>query len=353
MMKKILLVVCCIFLVGISIGCTQQDAEDIWTQNIYPATNNTYDIGSTTLQYQDGYFQNLHIANGSSLGNVSITTGNLTYLNVLNGGQVRAWDAANVHSVWLRHDGTNGILQTDFSALYLYSPTSTVGHLGDSAGLYEFQIEDSGNARVAAIDSDGNIDAIGNVTANKFTLSFLEADDIRIVPGSFDRPGVSDPAYIAYVPNGGAITTYLLEWKVGDIASFTVQVPHSYAIGTNISVHIHWTAGARGIAESGNTVGWKIDSTWANMDGTFGNMSTANLSDVCDGTNHKHQMTPDIIINGSGKDISSMLICNIKRTDTGTDDTWVTNTAGNLPLLLEADFHYQIDTMGSQTTTVK
>jgi hypothetical protein len=352
-MKKVLLALCCIFLVGISIGCTQEDAEDVWTQNIYPATNNTYDIGSPTLQYQDGYFVNLHIGNSSSLGNISLGGGNFTSINVLSGGQVRAWDAANLHSVWFRHDGANGILETDFSCLYLYSPSSIVSHLGDSAGVDEFQIEDSGNARVAAIDSDGNIDAIGNVTANKFTLSFFEADDIRIVPGSFDRPGISDPTYVAYNPNGGATATYLLEWTTTDIASFTVQVPHSYAEGTNLSAHIHWTAGARGVAESGKAVGWKVDYTWANMDGNFGNMSTINLSDVCDGTNHKHQMTPDIIMNGSGKNISAMLICNIKRTDTGADDTWVTNTAGNLPMLLEVDFHYQINTMGSTTTTVK
>lgn len=89
------------------------------------------------------------------------------------------------------------------------------------------------------------------------------------------------------------------------------------------------------------------------MDGTFGNMSTANLSDACDGTNHKHQMTPEVTIAGSGKTISSMLICNIKRTDTGTDDTWSGSTSTNLPMLLEVDFHFEINTLGSSEPTVK
>jgi len=45
--------------------------------------------------------------------------------------------------------------------------------------------------------------------------------------------------------------------------------------------------------------------------------------------------------------ISSMLICNIKRTDTGTDDTWASTTSWQLPFLLEVDFHYPISTLGS------
>jgi hypothetical protein len=342
-MKKILVALCCIFLVGISVGCTQKDAEDVWTQNIYPATNNTYNIGSPTLQYHNGYFVNLTVAN-TIITNFSAMSGNCVYI----------WDADNSDYFSLCHDGGVGIIENPTGDIYVRADENVVADLtGDSAGMYEFQVENSGNAEVASIDTAGNIDAIGNVTANRFVLSYFEADDIRIVPGSFDRPGISDPSYVTYNPNGGVTATYLLEWKVGDIASFTVQVPHSYAEGTNLSAHIHWTAGARGIAENGNTVGWKVDYTWANMDGTFGNMSTLNLSDVCDGINHKHQMTPEIIMNGSGKNISAMLICNIKRTDTGVDDTWVTNTAGNLPMLLEVDFHYQINTMGSTTTTMK
>jgi len=78
-MKKVLLALCCIFLIGISVGCTQEDAEDVWTQNIYPATNNTYDIGSPSLQYQDGYFTNIWASNNATatyfIGDGSYLTG--------------------------------------------------------------------------------------------------------------------------------------------------------------------------------------------------------------------------------------------------------------------------------------
>jgi hypothetical protein len=63
-------------------------------------------------------------------------------------------------------------------------------------------------------------------------------------------------------------------------------------------------------------------------------------------------MTPEVTIDGhtSAKHISSMLLCNVKRTDTGADDTW-TDAQG--PLLLEIDFHYPIDTVGSRQAGTK
>jgi hypothetical protein len=193
---------------------------------------------------------------------------------------------------------------------------------------------------------DVHLDTPSNKT---LVLDEVVYDDIRVVPGSFDRPGASDPTMVAVTPGGGT-TTYLWEFKKNDIASFTVQLPHSYKTGQDIKVHIHWTPGDRGNEENGNTVGWKIDYTWANINGAFGTMSTADCSDACNGTDWEHDMTPDIVIDGhtAAKGISSMLICNIKRTDTGTDDTWVSTTSGQLPLLLEIDFHFPIDTIGSR-----
>jgi hypothetical protein len=180
-------------------------------------------------------------------------------------------------------------------------------------------------------------------------------DDLRITPGSFDRPGVSDPAIVAYAVGGGGTNSYLYEFAKNNVVSFTVQMPHSYKTGQDIKAHVHWTPGARGVAESGNTVGWKIDYSWANIDGSFGAMVTADLSDACAGVDHAHQMTPEVTIDGhtAAKGISSMLICNLKRTDTGADDTWASAVGGQLPMLLEIDFHYPMDTIGSRTQSAK
>lgn len=178
-------------------------------------------------------------------------------------------------------------------------------------------------------------------------------DDLRVTPAGFDRAGVADPSLVSYQPSGSGIATYLYEFQKDDIAYFSVQLPHSYKEGSDLHAHIHWTPGARGNEESGALVGWKIDYTWAGINGNFGVMSTIDLSDACDGVDHKHQMTPSVTILGTDKKISSMLICNIKRTDTGADDTWAGTASGQLPLLLEIDFHYQIDSLGSRDAGVK
>lgn len=177
-------------------------------------------------------------------------------------------------------------------------------------------------------------------------------DDLRITPGNFDRPGASDPTIKAVTPGGGT-TTYLYEFAVNNIASFTIQLPHSYVEGGDIYVHIHWTPGTRGNEENTKTVGWKVDYTWVNINGTFGAMGTADLSDACNGVDWEHNMTPEVKIAGAGKNISSILICNVKRTDTGTDDTWASSTTGELPLLLEIDFHIPVDSIGSSQISTK
>lgn len=200
--------------------------------------------------------------------------------------------------------------------------------------------------------SDLNIDC---GTDKTIVLEESVWDDMRVVPGSFDRPGVTDPTIVAYNVNGGGTSTYLWQFQKNAIASFTIQLPHGYKQGTDIYCHIHWTPGANGVTENGNTVGWKIEYSWTNVNGAFGTMASLDLSDACNGVNHEHNMTPDVIIDGhtATKNISSMLICNIKRTDTGTDDTWTGTASGELPMLLEIDFHYEIDTMGSRQIGTK
>jgi hypothetical protein len=189
------------------------------------------------------------------------------------------------------------------------------------------------------------------------TISLTDAvwDDLRIVSGSFSRPGGSDPSIVLYYPAGGGLGTGLYEFAKNNWVSFVAQLPHKYKQGTDIKVHLHWTPGPNGVTENGHTVGWKVDYAWANVDGTFGAMGTADLSDACDGTDDKHQMTPEVTLDGhtASKNISSMLICNLRRSDTGTDDTWVGTVAGALPMILEVDFHFQIDTIGSRQAGVK
>lgn len=230
------------------------------------------------------------------------------------------------------------------------SQTALFGTGNDMSISYDGTKGDIKTDLVAA--SDLHVDC---GTAKTVVLDVVVYDDLRINPGSFDRPGASDPSPVLYYPNGGGLGVQLYEFAVDDYACFTIQLPHSYKTGSDITAHVHWTPGGRGNEENGKTVGWKLDYTWANIDGTFADMQTLDLSDACDGTDHKHQMTPEATIDGhtAAKGISSMLLCTIRRSDTGTDDTWVSTTTGELPLILEVDFHFPMDTIGSRQSSAK
>lgn len=175
-------------------------------------------------------------------------------------------------------------------------------------------------------------------------------DDLRLSVSQLSRPGASDPAIRSWQPTGAGPTFYTYEFGAGDIISGAHQVPHGYKVASDFYVHGHWTPGARGAAESGNTVNWRVDISGASMEGTFPAGTTIDLTDTCDGTNEKHQRTTSVLHSGSGFGISSMFYVNVYRL---AGDSWATNTPGNLPILLEVDIHYQINTPGSRQELVK
>jgi len=130
-------------------------------------------------------------------------------------------------------------------------------------------------------------------------------------------------------------------------------MPHTYKEGTDLEFHIHWTPANRGVAESGNKVGWKVDYTIADVGGIFGASATVDLSDTCSGVNDKHELAGSVTVSGAGLKVSHIIVLRIYRTDTGTDDTWAGTTNAQSPALLEFDIHFRKDTMGSRQEFIK
>jgi len=178
-------------------------------------------------------------------------------------------------------------------------------------------------------------------------------DDLRIVPGAFQFAGAADPTLSAWQPGGAGATHQVYKFQKNDEVFASCQMPHKYREGTDVRFHIHWTPCDRGNEESGNNVGWKVDYSWANIDGTFASSATVDLSDACTGTDDYHEMTSDVLVSGTNRTISSVFQLRIYRSDTGTDDTWASGLAAQSPALLEFDIHFQIDTVGSRQSLVK
>lgn len=120
--------------------------------------------------------------------------------------------------------------------------------------------------------------------------------------------------------------------------SFTVQLPHNWKEGSTIYPHIHWIPRS---SASGNMV-WNLDYTWANMTtGTFSAVTTATVTVNGPFVLNSHivsDLTPSNSgISGTGKNISSVLICRIWRNSATANDTYAADAGG-----ISMDFHISI-----------
>lgn len=173
-------------------------------------------------------------------------------------------------------------------------------------------------------------------------------DDLRVV-----LDNGSNAASIGYLSGSSGPQIWFFRYNQSTEAmSFTVQLPHAWKEGTTIYPHIHWTPKS---TASGN-VEWNFEYTWVNYDATTPQVFPAITSTAVVATGpftaKSHMITPltaaDAGINGTGKKISSVLVCRIWRNSDTADDTYNADAGG-----LFVDFHYQVDSWGSRSTYTK
>lgn len=198
-------------------------------------------------------------------------------------------------------------------------------------------------------DSSGQIRLYGAATG---------WDDLRVPVATTRLGGTKDPDWAQLKDNGSGSQGVFIQWfddTTEEEVYFEVQMPHAWKQGSDIYPHVHWVPKTTGA--SGNYVKWGLEYTWANINGSFGNTtiiynditgaSTATSSGDAVMAADKHYLsalTP--VIDATGKTLSSMLCCRLFR-DAGSDGYGY--DAG----LLEVDFHYEIDSFGSESEYIK
>lgn len=193
-----------------------------------------------------------------------------------------------------------------------------------------------------AIEPDGTVRFAGTATV---------WEDLRVPVTSTKLSGSKDPDFAKAYDNAGGtsqgVFTYFFDKATEEEVYFSAQLPHTYKEGSDIIAHVHWFPVANGV--SGRTVSWGLEYLWTNMGSTSGNTVIVYANDTIQEdavlAADKHYLTNFAALSGTGKTISSMLLCRIFRDATGaglTDD--YDNDVG----LLEIDFHYEIDTTGSR-----
>ena len=233
-----------------------------------------------------------------------------------------------------------GTLDDDRTLSLNYDSVS-LGLDGTNNSLY---VKDDGHSHASS--GDGVFDDVAISEGNE------KWDDLRI-PGSNTRPGTTAPA-VSLFRDGIYLDEFV--YNQVDTVFFSIQLPHHWKEGSDIYPHIHWAHNTAGPAIDKGVV-WKLEYSWANAGEILPPSSTLTaaltwtsappaqykhiITQFLDGSNNEY-------IDGTGKKISSMLICRLYR-DTSDDLDNFTGSA----FLLEIDFHYQVDSLGSDQEYIK
>jgi hypothetical protein len=160
-------------------------------------------------------------------------------------------------------------------------------------------------------------------------------------------PGTTAPNELAY--RSGVV--YEFPDGVDRTCYFVVQLPHKYKEGSNVVFHIHWTIDTSGAGGGAENVEW--DYSYSASSPTSDNSEQwpaattgTQTVDVQNEAQHDHIMDDIVTMTGTNFKISEVIIMSLTRT--GSTDSY-----GGHALLVSADVHYEIDTIGSRQISTK
>ncbi|SFS46561.1 hypothetical protein [Lutibacter maritimus] len=201
------------------------------------------------------------------------------------------------------------------------------------------------------ITADGSLSYVGNAT---------RWDDLKVPVNSVKIKNITEGAtWEQFISGSGLSLLFFKEQtdanKVSDVV-FTLQMPHSWKEGTAIYPHVHWTVDA---SVGALRVSWGLEYVWVNVGQQFNSTPSivyGNGLAIPNGTlieAREHVITPLTSItsttNGPAGTLSSMLVCRLFRNSSDSAVDTYTGSVG----LLEIDFHYQIDSDGSNQEYTK
>ncbi len=210
-------------------------------------------------------------------------------------------------------------------------------------------IDESGNTKIGDSINHTYIEADGSLSYEGSATRF---EDLRVPMSSTRRGAAEDPLYNKFRDDGSGSVGVFGSWfrtnQTEDLF-FEVQMPHGWKEGSNLYPHIHWSPKTN---TTGTKVRWGFEFVWVNVGDTFGNTTVTYAEDPIGATPtptaYQHVISAFPSIDGTGQTLSSMLVCRIFRDGTHGNDTY-----NDSALMLQFDFHYEIDADGSRLEYTK
>jgi hypothetical protein len=169
-------------------------------------------------------------------------------------------------------------------------------------------------------------------------------DDLRITVNSVKVSTTNPPTWTSY--KGSEILAFSDQAVEGneEIVYFICQMPHNWKEASTIIPHAHWV----GEDNTAGNVRWLFTYSWANVGSAFPSETSLTVDDA-NGDTDIHNIASFGNVSGTSKNISSILLCSLKRNSSHANDTFTSKDA----YLLEIDIHYQCDGVGSDNETSK
>jgi len=282
----------------------------------------------------------------------NLITKNFTHENSDGGGETNhdfmREDGAGTESVAARiqgsHDGTGA---NDTKGKVVIATDGGAGLVDrveiDSAG--NTKIGDAGTTNYTKVEADGTVEFNGAATV---------WNDENLGAAFLSKPAASQPDEDNFMDEGGVdtgITT--LAFAIGEKASGSFEIPHSYKNGSDFTFHVHWQ-GITAPAGGTDNVQWRLTYTLQRDDQTLDAVTVIDSSDSAIDAQYKFIRTDIVVIDGSTKGnnggnvlMGDQFLFTLERVAATADDY-----AGDA-LVATIGIHYEQDTVGSREILTK
>lgn len=170
-------------------------------------------------------------------------------------------------------------------------------------------------------------------------------DDMRTPANEARAVAGQEATFVSY--KSGVVLSF--STSSDNAIAFNAQLPHTYKEGSDIEFHIHYALPTAGAGAGVENIKWDFTYSWSNIDDAIPDATTVNKTfDVQAKSANTHYLGEIAgTISGTGKKVSSMLICSLMR------DISVSDDYADVVYIMEVDFHFQVNTLGSSTETAK
>ena len=207
---------------------------------------------------------------------------------------------------------------------------------GEILGSYGAKIGDGGITNYTEIETDGTLEFHGAATV---------WNDANLGVAQLALPTASQPDEDEFVDEAGddtGISTWA--FAVGEKVSGSIEIPHDYKEGSDITFHIHW----QGVTAPTGTdnVKWQCTYTIAQMGATLDAPATTVIEETYD-TQYEFKISSCTTITGTNFNIGDQFLFTLERV-IAVGDAY----AGDA-LVATVGIHYECDTVGSREILTK